>query len=118
MVGGVRRLCEWPRRREPSPALHLGPQRWSLTDPSIELHVHPGRGHPPSLLTPPPWFSTHGRPDVALSKSAMSLRDSHSVPPGCILPLAVVRTVCPLSPTIGTAFGEDSTVGERASVAC
>ena len=35
---------------------------------------------------------------------------------GCIRPLAVVCSVCPLSPTIGTAFGADSAVGERAGV--
>ena len=32
---------------------------------------------------------------------------------GCIRQIAVVDPVCPLSPTIGSAFGEDSAVGER-----
>ena len=30
--------------------------------------------------------------------------------------MAVRRSLCPLSPTFGSAFGEDSTVGERAGV--
>ena len=35
---------------------------------------------------------------------------------GCIRPLAVVRRLCSLSPTIDVAFGSDSAVGERAGV--
>ena len=35
---------------------------------------------------------------------------------GCIRQLAVPHPLCPLSPTIGAAVGEDSTVGERAGV--
>ncbi len=50
-------------------------------------------------------------------RNARSELQVSAVPPsGCIRQLAVLRPLCSLSPTIGTACGEDSAVGERAGV--